>query len=673
MERKVKMPDDNQSTTNSSVSDPSNSGAGTSTDSSADAIVSGADSNFTIPSLDDLEYATPSAYVDPNLPQAPDTKNTSQEELEEPQGEEPQATQEDESDAKMTPEQITEATKMSDGVMAKVAEKIASASNILIALSSDPSIDELSAAIALQLFLDRLGKHVIAIFSGSIPETIQFLKPEGIFENSTDALQDFVISLSKDKADHLRYKLEGDFVKVFITPYKNRISAEDLEFSYGNYNVDLCLAINVDNGVDIDPALRDYGQIIHGTTVINITTGNPGKFGEIEWSNRRASSVSEMIANLFLNSTGETKLNEKESTALLAGIIAATDRFARANTFSNTLETASRLLELGADQQLVAANISEDLDNQFFASSKAASKAKEDSAATTTSTTTSPDTSLSSLESSKSTKDDKKEVEPEEQTETEPGIEISHEESEAEPSETKTPTEPTSPEPTPAPDESSASTGSVNIPVPESSDLLNPKPNIPSSTIPESELTSEPTTPTPIIPRPTEDPGMLDELKATEASLSNVGAETTIPAPTDQPISISNSGVIEPINSFATGEPADATSKYGQMLEDALAEPTTAEAAPMANGLPPVENPAASIAPEVSTTPETSNMPEINYGENSNDQILPPPPAPPIDINAPMPMPAPVDPNAAPTLPPMPEPTPATAPNAPDAFTIPGV
>ena len=204
--------------------------------------------------------------------------------------------------------------------------------------------------------------------------------------------------------------------------------------------------------------------------------------------------------------------------------------------------------------------------------------------------------------------------------------------------------------------------------MPESSDLLSPKPNIPSPAIPEP--TAEPT---PIIPRPTEDSGMLDELKATEASLSNVGAETTIPAPTDQPISISNTGVIEPINSFATGEPADATSKYGQMLEDALAEPTTAEAAPMANGLPPVENPAASIAPEVSTTSETSNMPEINYGENSNDQILPPPPAPPIDINAPMPMPAPVDPNVAPTLPPMPEPTPTTAPNAPDAFTIPGV
>ena len=63
----------------------------------------------------------------------------------------------------------------SDGVIAEVAGKIAEAQNILIALSSDPSVDELSAAIGLSLYLDKLGKRATAIYSGSTPNALEFL------------------------------------------------------------------------------------------------------------------------------------------------------------------------------------------------------------------------------------------------------------------------------------------------------------------------------------------------------------------------------------------------------------------------------------------------------------------------------------------------------------------
>ena len=60
-------------------------------------------------------------------------------------------------------------------------------------------------------------------------------------ETGTESLQDFVIALNKDKADHLRYKIDGDFVKVYVTPYKTTISGDDIEFSRGDYNVDLVI------------------------------------------------------------------------------------------------------------------------------------------------------------------------------------------------------------------------------------------------------------------------------------------------------------------------------------------------------------------------------------------------------------------------------------------------
>ena len=146
--------------------------------------------------------------------------------------------------------------------IAAVASKIGESHNILVALSSDPSIDELAAAIGLSLYLDRIGKRVTAIYSGSTPNVLKFLKPEETFETSADILQDFVIALNKEKADHLRYKLDGDYVKIFITPYRSRITADDLEFSYGDFNVDLVLALDVANGVDLDDALREHGRIM---------------------------------------------------------------------------------------------------------------------------------------------------------------------------------------------------------------------------------------------------------------------------------------------------------------------------------------------------------------------------------------------------------------------------
>ena len=250
-------------------------------------------------------------------------------------------------------------------IITEVVDRINESNNILIALSSNPSVDELSAAIGLSLFLDKLDKRTTAIYSGATPNALEFLKPEETFETTTDTLQDFVIALNKEKADHLRYKLDGEFVKIFITPYRTRISEDDLDFSYGDFNVDLVLALDVANGVDLDSALREHGRIMHDATIINITTGNPGKLGEIEWSDKTASSISEMVAKLLYN-FNKLKIEKDEATAFLTGIVAATNRFSNAKTTPDTMQIASQLMESGADQQLIAKNITSDTENEVF-------------------------------------------------------------------------------------------------------------------------------------------------------------------------------------------------------------------------------------------------------------------------------------------------------------------
>lgn len=241
----------------------------------------------------------------------------------------------------------------------KIIEKIRSSENILIALSNNPSVDDIAAAIGLTLYLDSIQRHVTAIYSGRVTEGLEFLQPEATFETNTDSLQDFIIALSKDKADHLRYKLEGDYVKVFITPYRAKITEDDLTFAHGEYNVDFVIALDVASPDELDAALEEHGRIMHSASTVNITTNAPGKFGEIDWSNPTASSVCEMVTQLILEMQGDDKPLDKDvATALLTGIVASTDRFSNNRTNSDTLSLAAKLMEMGADQQLITANIS---------------------------------------------------------------------------------------------------------------------------------------------------------------------------------------------------------------------------------------------------------------------------------------------------------------------------
>ena len=240
----------------------------------------------------------------------------------------------------------------------RVVEKIKASENILIALSKNPNIDEISAALGLAMILDTMRKHVTAIFSGQVPNVLQFLKPEETFEKTTNSLQDFIIALSKDKVDHISYKIDGDFVKVYVTPYKATIGQADLSMSHGDYNVDLVICFNVISGDEIDPALSEYGRIMHDATAINLTVDTPGRFAELEWQDSNVSSISEMIVGLA-DRLGLASFSEQVATALLTGIVASTDHFSNPRTSSNTMSIASKLMSFGANQQLISSQIME--------------------------------------------------------------------------------------------------------------------------------------------------------------------------------------------------------------------------------------------------------------------------------------------------------------------------
>jgi hypothetical protein len=246
-------------------------------------------------------------------------------------------------------------------VKKQVVEKIKASTNILIAVGKDPSVDDLSAAVGLATLLNKMDKHTTAIFSGSIPPAINFLEPDKIFESTVDSLRDFIIALDKEKADHLRYKVEGDVVKIFITPYRTTITGDDLEFSQGDYNVELVLALGVTNQDHLDTALSAHGQILHDATVLTFSVGEEtSQLGTLDWHDSGASSLCEMIANISESLKSDKSLLDKQiATALLTGIVASTERFSNTRTTAQVMTIAAQLMAAGADQQLIAAKLQE--------------------------------------------------------------------------------------------------------------------------------------------------------------------------------------------------------------------------------------------------------------------------------------------------------------------------
>ena len=245
------------------------------------------------------------------------------------------------------------------GAKQQIVDKIKSSSNILVTVSTNPSVDELSAALGLTVMLNKMNKHATAVFSGAIPPAITFLDPQKTFENTVDSLRDFIIALDKEKADHLRYKVDGDVVKIFITPYRTTITSDDLEFSQGDYNVELVLALGVKNQDSLDSALAAHGRILHDATVATISVGeDKSELGSIGWREETASSLSEVMVSLAEAIKSDKKLlDEQIATAYLTGIVAATDRFSNNRTSSRVMTVAAQLMGAGANQQLIAAKL----------------------------------------------------------------------------------------------------------------------------------------------------------------------------------------------------------------------------------------------------------------------------------------------------------------------------
>ncbi len=256
-----------------------------------------------------------------------------------------------------------EETKKPQSITSEIASSLSQATNVLVTVNKDPSVDQLAACIGLTLALNKEDKHAAAVFSGEVPSVMEFLEPNKTLEKNTDSLRDFIISIDREKADKLRYKVEDSFVRIFITPYKTSISENDLEFSQGDFNVDAVVALGVQERTQLDEAILAHGRILHDATIISVNNAYNSELGSLNWYNESASSLSEMVAEIIKQIDNKV-FDSQIATALLTGIVAETDRFKNDKVTQKTMDMSGILISAGASPNLVATKLEESNDSQ---------------------------------------------------------------------------------------------------------------------------------------------------------------------------------------------------------------------------------------------------------------------------------------------------------------------
>lgn len=235
----------------------------------------------------------------------------------------------------------------------QAVEQLRNATTILVTTSSSPSVDQIAASLGIAKMLQKMDKSVTTVITSPLPGSIKFLNAEKELSDNLDSLRDFIVSLDKDLADKLRYKVEGDEVRIFITPYRSQIKKDDIRFSQGDFNIDAVVVVGTVNRTDVDAAVAAQSRVLNETPVVSISAGaTPSSVGGINWHDPQASSVSEMIVSVS-EALQPGLLDNISSNILLTGIISATDHFSNPATSPKVMTMAAQLMAAGADQQTI--------------------------------------------------------------------------------------------------------------------------------------------------------------------------------------------------------------------------------------------------------------------------------------------------------------------------------
>jgi phosphoesterase RecJ-like protein len=225
-----------------------------------------------------------------------------------------------------------------------------SAKNILVIGPENPNVDIVSSAAAWSLFLLKRKKKVDVVLTGRLPK-LKFLPKEVNFSSTIEPNGKFkiLVDVSKIKIKQLSYDVKDKQLEIDLIPEDGSFKAADVQTTNDGYRYDLIITLGVASFEMLGKSFLDHRHFFDNTPIINIdrSIGNDN-FGQLDIVESTVTSMAE-ISHAALHKY----LDKDIATALLAGMISATNSFQSPQVTPQTLELASQLIVKGADRQAV--------------------------------------------------------------------------------------------------------------------------------------------------------------------------------------------------------------------------------------------------------------------------------------------------------------------------------
>ena len=201
----------------------------------------------------------------------------------------------------------------------EIKNKISKASHIIITSHKSPDGDSIGSSLGLLYFIEKLGYKATICHPDAAPDFLQWLDTSSIVLMSTQAEE---VKQAFEKAD-----------LIFCLDYNatNRVGAE----------MQALLEASTAEKIMIDHHL------------------DPQDFPNITLSDTTASSTSQLIIELIVQSGNATLLDEKIGTPLYLGILTDTGSFRFSSVKPRTHEVLAKLLAAGVKHNLIHENLND--------------------------------------------------------------------------------------------------------------------------------------------------------------------------------------------------------------------------------------------------------------------------------------------------------------------------
>jgi len=222
-------------------------------------------------------------------------------------------------------------------------------------LCSQNSGGSVGAVLALSETLKKLGKEATSFCPIALSERHDFLPLKEELKTSLESLKNFVIVIDtrESKIDKLAYNLEGDKLKIHLTPSSGIIDASKVSFETAQAGFDAIFTINIKKLDELGDFYETNNDLFFKVPVVNIDfRDNNNYFGKINLVDTKATSSAETVLSIIESlSTEKAILDENIATNLLAALIEDTNSFQSAQTTPKAFSVAAQLVGAGAKQQ----------------------------------------------------------------------------------------------------------------------------------------------------------------------------------------------------------------------------------------------------------------------------------------------------------------------------------